>query len=375
MHDSPRQPDVNAPDREWEAFARYVAGESHPDEVRTVEAWLAANPADARLLGSVKDHADTAAAAADITVDVNAAFAKVRGQLGAPATAPLDRLRVERGGAGSPGAPIPGTPIPGAPRPSTARARSPFMPRLVMAVAATVLAFVGWQVWQPKRGADAGSERMLATGIGQRDSVMLSDGSKVVLAPGSRLTVAADFDRGNRLVTLDGAAYFDVHHDEAHPFTVRSGGAEIRDIGTAFTVKTDAAGDVTVAVTHGIVALRGTKSAASSSVELRAGDRGTVSAENVAVARGTVTDEETSWTRGQLSYRDTPLSEVQADLKRWYGIDLEIGDSILARRTVTMPSQPDSARVLSAIVMLLGAERTQRGDTVILHSAGRGTTP
>jgi transmembrane sensor len=358
MHDSPRQPDVNDPDREWEALARYVAGESQPDEVRTVEAWLAANPADARLLASVKQHADAAAAASDITVNVDAAFAKVRGQLGASAVAPPDGLRVVRGGA---------------PKPSAAR--SPFVPRIVMAVAATVLAFVGWQAWQPDGAAEGGRERVLATGIGQRDSLTLSDGSKVVLAPGSRLTVAADFDGGNRLVTLDGAAYFDVHHDEAHPFTVRSSGAEIRDIGTAFTVKTDAAGDVTVAVTHGIVALRGTKSAASSTVELHAGDRGTVSAENVAVARGTVTDEETAWTRGQLSYRDTPLSEVQADLKRWYGIELEIGDSILARRTVTMQAQPDSARVLNSIVMLLGAERTQRGDTVILHSAGRSTTP
>lgn len=351
---------MNDPDREWEALARYVAGESQPDEVRTVEAWLAAHPADARLLGSVKQHADAAAAASDITVNVDAAFAKVRGQLGTPAAAPPDRLTVVRGGA---------------PKPSAAPARSPFVPRLIMAVAATVLAFVGWQAWQSDGAAEGGRERVLATGIGQRDSLTLSDGSKVVLAPGSKLTVAADFDGGNRLVTLEGAAYFDVHHDEAHPFTVRSAGAEIRDIGTAFTVKTDAAGDVTVAVTHGIVALRGTNSATSSAVELHAGDRGTVSAETVAVSRGTVTDDETTWTRGQLSYRDTPLSVVQADLKRWYGVDVQVADSALAHRTVTMPSQPDAERVLSNIVAALGIERTQRGDTIILRSAGRDTTP
>jgi transmembrane sensor len=166
-----------------------------------------------------------------------------------------------------------------------------------------------------------------------------------------------------------------VHHDDAHPFTVRAARAEIRDVGTAFTVKTDDAGDVTVAVTHGIVALRDASDAGPAGVELRAGDRGVVSAGAVAVTRGTVTEDETSWTRGRLAYRDAPLSEVRADLKRWYGIDLQIADSALSRLTVTMPAQPDSASVINTIVTLLGADMVQRGGSLILRSAARGTIP
>jgi transmembrane sensor len=318
-----------------------------------MEAWFAAHPADAVLADSVKRHADAASASADVTVNVDAALASVRARFDA---APA--LTVVRGGA-----------------PRTAASAAPSGARRYwLAAAAVLVTVVGVQAWRGSQGA-SGAERTVATGVGQFDTLSLSDGSKVMLAPGSTITVAASFDRGDRRVTLTGAAFFDVQHDAAHPFTVRANDAEIRDIGTAFAVNTDVRGGVSVSVTHGIVALRNANTEAKSSVELRAGDRGVLAGGNVAVTRGTVTDEDVAWTRGQLTYRDTPLSEVQADLKRWYGITLEIADSSLNALTVTMPAQPDSARIISTIAALLGAEAEQRGDTVILHSAGRSTTP
>jgi transmembrane sensor len=214
------------------------------------------------------------------------------------------------------------------------------------------------------------------TQVGQRDSVKLPDGSTVVLAPGSRLTVASGFNSGNRDVTLEGAAFFEVKHDGAHPFVVHSRGAEIRDIGTAFSVKTDVNGRVSVAVTHGIVALRDTSPGSAAPVELRAGDRGVLQAGTVAVARGTVTDEDMAWTRGQLAYRDAPLAEVQADLRRWYGIELQVVDAVLARRTLTASFRGDSAaQVVQVIALALGADVVQRGDTILLQPQGLGSTP
>ncbi|MEQ1693521.1 MAG: FecR domain-containing protein, partial [Gemmatimonas sp.] len=246
--------------------------------------------------------------------------------------------------------------------------------RYAFAAAAGLVAFAGLREWQARSEA-VGRTQVLATKVGQRDSLTLSDGSRILLAPGSRVTVAAGFSSGDRTVILEGAAYFDVTHDDAHPFTVRAAGAEIRDIGTSFTVKTDATGGVSVAVTHGTVALREAVSSTPTAVELHAGDRGLVSAGSVAVTRGTVTEDEMAWTRGQLTYRDAPLSEVQADLKRWYGINLVVSDSALFRYTITIPVQQDSATVVSTIAAMIGADTEQRGDTVILRSAGRGTIP
>ncbi len=354
MHDG--QPD-------GDVWARFVAGESDPQERQAMDRWLAANPADAVFAQSVKAHADRADASASVSVNVEAALLAVRAKLD---VAPRDNLRVVRGG------------LPGTPRGTAAAPRRFFgtLPgRAVLAAAAGVVAWVGVRSLSPSQaGRDAA--QVVATGVGQRDSVVLSDGSRVVLAPGSRLTAAAGFASGDRTVTLDGAAFFDVKHDDAHPFTVIAAGAEIRDVGTAFTVKTDGVGGVSVAVTHGIVTVRGENASTPDRVELRAGDRGVVAKGIVAVTRGSVTEEETTWTRGQLAYRDTPLSEVQADLHRWFGVQVIVEDSALARRTVTMSARSDSASVINSIVMMLGAEMEQRGDSLILRAVrGGSSTP
>ncbi|MCC6244538.1 MAG: FecR domain-containing protein [Gemmatimonadaceae bacterium] len=365
MNDEPRQPDVNGQEPEWEAFARFVAGESDPVEAAAVEAWLASHPADAQFAAGVKAHADEATAHAAVPVDLEAAWRRVQAEIAGPSGAEVTpkavpRLEVARGG------------LSVADGGRAERRASPWAGRALLAIAATVVAIVGLKSWSTSRTPTTAAQ-VLATKVGQRDSIVLSDGTRVVLAPGSRLTVAAGYDAGDRSVTLDGAAYFDVIHDDAHPFTVKAGAAEIRDVGTAFTVKTDDGGRVAVAVTHGIVTMRGVTSSAPAAVELQAGDRAVLTDGAVAVARGTVTDDETTWTRGQLSYRDASLSEVQADLRRWYGIELQVPDEKLAALTVTMPAQPDSATVMKTLVALLGAEREQHGDTIILRSAGRGT--
>jgi transmembrane sensor len=341
----------NDPDVRWEAIARHLAGESAPAESAAVAEWLAANPEDAALAALVQARADRAATMADVTVNTEAALAAVRARMH---DAPV--LTVERGGAPrrAPAVPV------SAPRRSWRG--------VGFAAAAGLAALVGVAQWRAGRTPNTPQE--YRTAVGQRDSVRLPDGTTVVLAPGSRLTLAAGYGSGARDVTLDGAAFFEVQHDAAHPFTVHTATADIRDIGTAFSVKTAVSG-VSVAVTHGIVSM-GVKTAAAT--ELRAGDRATLSRGTVRVQRGVVTAEDVSWTRGQLAYRDAPLSEVQADLQRWYGLELRIADSTLAARTLTATFRGDSAsQVVHLIALALGADAVQKGDTIYLQPQGSGS--
>lgn len=349
MSDEIRPSAASASEADWDAISRFVAGESDDVESAAVGQWLATHPEDAALAAIVKARADRAASRSMVSVDTERALAAVRGRLTAPPS-----LSVHRGGATKPVVASRGW-------------RGP-----AFALAAALVAMAGIAQW---RGGSTPRAQVYATVVGQRDSVNLPDGSTVVLAPGSRLTVASGFNGSNREVTLEGAAYFDVKHDGAHPFVVHSRGAEIRDIGTAFSVKTDADGRVSVAVTHGIVALRDTAAGSDASVELRAGDRGVLQAGAVAVTRGTVTDEDMAWTRGQLAYRDAPLAEVQADLRRWYGVELQVTDAVLAQRTLTASFHGDSsAQVVRVIALALGADVVQRGDTVLLQPQGPGST-
>jgi len=79
----------------------------------------------------------------------------------------------------------------------------------------------------------------------------LPDGSIVELKDGAEITV--QFDSAFRRVALvRGEALFRVEHDLDRPFIVATKGIEVRAVGTAFNVKTDAA-TVDVLVTEGKV--------------------------------------------------------------------------------------------------------------------------
>lgn len=363
MSDAPRPSDDL--DTRWEAIARFAAGESAASESAEVTAWLASHPEDAELVALVKARAARSEQQADAQVqgiNTERALASVMGRLEATSR-PV--LTVERGGAS---------------RVSHSAAVAPRRWRIgTIAAAAAVIAVGALAVWKGRIAEPITLE--YRTAVGKRDSLQLPDGSTVVLAPGSRLTLAAGFAKGTREVTLDGAAFFEVVHDDAHPFTVHAAGAEIRDVGTAFSVKTTA-GNVAVAVTHGIVAVRREPTAArtETATELHAGDRATLDGQTVRVQRGVVTAEDVAWTRGQLAYRDASLAEVQADLARWYGITLQVPDSALARRTLTATFRGDSAeQVVQLVALALGADVVHRGDTIILQPAsapsGAGAPP
>ncbi|MES2521970.1 MAG: FecR domain-containing protein [Gemmatimonadota bacterium] len=378
---------------DWEALARYSAGESAPAEVAAVRAWLASHPAAAALVDSVLPRA--VPAPAEPSVDVERALATVRARIVADAARGAEHppaLTVSTGGARKVAASSGGE-AGGAPRARREEARPWYAGGRGLAAAAALFLAIGFgtrEILQrdPASPPALVAARVYETAIGVRDSVTLADGSRVILAPGSRMTVPASFD-SERTVDLDGAAYFEVRHDEAHPFTVRSRGAEVRDIGTAFSVTTDATGSVSVAVTEGIVAMRSTATPGAKGVELKAGDRGVIHGHllpdgtgadlerptapggdgEVDVTRGSVTVDDMAWTRGDLSYRDAPLSIVQADLRRWYGINLVVTDSVLLRRTLTISFRGDAAAgALRKVALTLGAETEQRGDTVLLRT-------
>jgi transmembrane sensor len=208
----------------------------------------------------------------------------------------------------------------------------------------------------------------VATRVGQRDSVRLSDGTRILLGPSSRVSYIPD----TRGVALEGFAFFEVTHDAAHPFTVRAGDAVVRDIGTAFTVDAAAPSHVQVVVTEGA----GARSQGSdSSLTLRAGDIGTLAqGQPPLVRRNAATPDNIAWTRGRLVFRETRLSDVRTELQRWYGIELVFADSSLRNRTFTNTfiERDSPEQVLRTIEIALGVQIERRGDTAIVRSAGKG---
>lgn len=361
---------ANTPDP-WDAIARFLAGEATAGDAADVRQWLTEHPDDARVVAaldallppSVQDVqlAKTATEGAlpfGRPVDVEGALRRVHAQMETVPAAPT--LTVSR-------------------QPKNARlaaaatARSHSWTKMVWAAAALLVAAAGLTSWQPGGRAEAVA-LTYNTPVGASDTVVLSDGSQVILAAGSRLIVAANYGKGQRSVELQGAGQFTVQHDAKRPFSVRAGSALVRDLGTIFTVKAVDGAGVVVAVSEGSVALSdSTASHTGAAVNLQAGDRGRLRADGTVLSeRGSVTPDEAAWVVGKLVYRDAPLAEVQADLRRWYGVELVVADSTLRSLSVTtegLTSEPVS-KIVDQLSAMWGAAVTKRGDTLFVDRSG-----
>ena len=76
--------------------------------------------------------------------------------------------------------------------------------------------------------------------------------------------------------------------------------------------------------------------------------------------------------RDSLVFRDASLAEVSSDLRRWYGVELRVEDSILASRHLTMTFAGDPLeRVLRVIGLGLGADVERHGDTAVVRASDR----
>ena len=71
---------------------------------------------------------------------------------------------------------------------------------------------------------------------GETFKVVLSDGTEVLLNSDSRLSYPTVFKGKERVVSLEGEAYFNVTKNTEHPFIVKSGNVQVRVLGTEFNM-------------------------------------------------------------------------------------------------------------------------------------------
>lgn len=181
------------------------------------------------------------------------------------------------------------------------------------------------------------------TGIAEIETVTLPDGSQVTLGPVSRVDVR--FSQGTRRVALvSGEAFFEVTRDVERRFAVDAGDATVVVRGTQFDVRRGD-GVVRVAVARGAVEVDAAAAlglSATSSATLRAGDQaeapervGFLSSPPALVLSRVAPEAAGAWRQGHLSYIEAPLSELVADLNRYYAPGIRLSDPEIGRFRLT----------------------------------------
>jgi transmembrane sensor len=216
--------------------------------------------------------------------------------------------------------------------------------------------------------ADA-TVREFATRRGEQTTVTLADGTRVTLAPESRMRVHPF--GAVREVDLSGEAVFEVQHDERRPFLVRAGHAVTEDLGTTFLVRAYP-GDtvVRVVVTEGAVALRAKAAPAGTGARLDAGEVGLLDGAGRAAVTGADVEPYDAWTRGLVVFRHATLADVAAELGRRYDVTIEFARpaDVGRRVTVEMPAGPLD-QVLDAVTVPLGLEHRRMNGVVVVGPA------
>ena len=248
-----------------------------------------------------------------------------------------------------------------------------------VAALAVVLA-VGYFV--EKAGADVNASsavnapdaRVVNSAPAQVGIVTLDDGSKVRLAPDSKLSIPTGFGPKLRAVKLSGAANFDVAKGGATEFRVYAGDALVVATGTSFSVRSypeDSA--TTVVVSEGKVEVREGK-------VVQPLDAGAA----LFVATGTAPRvaspderaEADAWRSGNLTVTNRQLRDVLPQLKRWYNLDVHVPESALLARRVTFRASLDSSRqAIRGIEESAGLRFDYEGQAMVFRDGTNPVTP
>lgn len=160
----------------------------------------------------------------------------------------------------------------------------------------------------------------VATGPQQRQSIELSDGTRVTLDTATRLSVSRHL-RSRRVALERGSALFEVAPSAWRPFVVQAGSTQVRVVGTVFDVRRRGPQheNVTVTVLEGRVEVRGRP---GQMALLGPGEQLHAAAGELAPSERTDTARARAWREGRLVFERTPLPEVLAEIAHYGGLEL-----------------------------------------------------
>ena len=202
----------------------------------------------------------------------------------------------------------------------------------------------------------------------------LADGSTVTLQPGALLRYPARFTGAQRVVRLEGEAFFAVFHDAGHPFRVLTDAVETTVLGTSFSVRAvPGQGAATVRVRTGRVRVQarpGQPTPAAAAVVLRPHQE--VTYQPAAPALRPVLVAQPALLAAQtLVFEEQPVTAVLRSLEAGYGVPIRYDGAALAGCTVTLRFGAETLfEKLELLSRVLGASYERTDTAIVFRSTG-----
>jgi ferric-dicitrate binding protein FerR (iron transport regulator) len=168
---------------------------------------------------------------------------------------------------------------------------------------------------------DANAFNTLSTPTGGQYNIVLADGTKVYLNTVSSIKYPTRFNGDQRVVELEGEAYFEVAKNKDKPFIVKSENQSIEVLGTHFNVHAyNNESVVKTTLLEGSVAI----TYKNQKAVLKPGQQSNVADNSTKIViRKVDTQSAVAWKNGRFKFDNADLKSVMKQLERWYGIKVE----------------------------------------------------
>ena len=178
---------------------------------------------------------------------------------------------------------------------------------------------VGMNQWISNRlyAGDTEYNEIVVEKGGRANTLLLSDGSKIILNASTRFKYPTSFNGDERVVHLEGEAYFEVAKNHSKPFIVKLKNQQITVLGTSFNIQ--AFNDDRFSVTTLL----------SGSILLESFDAQGRKMSSMKLLSETDASISNAWVGGKYRFKDETLVSIVKRMENYYGVNIRLAHDSL----------------------------------------------
>lgn len=194
----------------------------------------------------------------------------------------------------------------------------------------------------------------------------LYDGTEVWLNANSHFVYPTVFAEKERVVYLEGEAYFKVAKDTNHPFIVKTSHVQTRVLGTEFNIRSYTPEDIHVVLISGKVEVSNRHNNAYTA--LAPGEDAHLQPDGNFIMKEVALEPYIYWKDGYFYFDDATLKDIMENIGRWYNINVEFRNPDAMKHKMHFVS--DRTKPLEETIHLLNRLKkvtaTLKNNTIII---------
>lgn len=192
----------------------------------------------------------------------------------------------------------------------------------------------------------------IRTGIDSKDSITLPDGTEVWLNANSKISYPEIFATNERIVSVEGEAFFKVKENKEKPFKVNTTDMNIEVLGTWFYVNNRA-----LKTTSETVLLNGkvqVENKIGQKIILEPNQKISIDKTDGSFLVSKVNAEDyTIWINEKLIFNNEELVSILDKIKYWYGIDIIYDEDIPANMRLSLTIRKETKEEIFKLLELI----------------------